>query len=457
MIGIRGRSVIGGGGRVTEKGRGEVAYEFTAFEEPHVSKRMTKRASERQASEPNARSRRESGESTLGIGLIGTKFMGRAHANAWSQASRFFDLPRRPVIRVVAGRNGPETAAFAERWGIARPSGDWRELLSDASVDVVDVLTPNHLHAEMSIAALEAGKHVACEKPLAGTLEDAKAMAKVARAAAKRGVKTFVWFNYRRCPAVAFARQLVDEGRLGRIYHVRASYLQDWGKASTPLLWRFQADQAGSGAHGDLNAHIIDMARFITGDEVSEVVGSIEQTFIKERAILAGSGGEIAGRGASTKKKTGTSTVDDAVLFLARFAGGAIASFEATRLATGNQNRNQIEINGEKGSIKFDFERMNELLWWDDTLPSAVRGWSRIMCTNGGDHPYASAYWPAAHIIGYEHGFVSMAADVALSLSGKKPVVALPDFDDALKTQAVLEAAIRSARERRPVAVRELM
>ena len=393
----------------------------------------------------------------LNVALIGQKFMGRAHSNAWSQVNKFFELPRRTALHTIAARNAEELGPFAAKWGWGKWTTDWRSLARDPEVHLVDVGTSNDAHAEQSIAMLEAKKHVACEKPLAGTLEDAKAMAKVARAAAKRGVKTFVWFNYRRCPAVAFARQLVDEGRLGRIYHVRASYLQDWGKASTPLLWRFQADQAGSGAHGDLNAHIIDMARFITGDEVSEVVGSIEQTFIKERAILAGSGGEIAGRGASTKKKTGTSTVDDAVLFLARFAGGAIASFEATRLATGNQNRNQIEINGEKGSIKFDFERMNELLWWDDTLPSAVRGWSRIMCTNGGDHPYASAYWPAAHIIGYEHGFVSMAADVALSLSGKKPVVALPDFDDALKTQAVLEAAIRSARERRPVAVRELM
>jgi predicted dehydrogenase len=430
-----------------------------------VAKRPTKPTPERRAPDANAGRSAESPKrqvsgtaaGEVGIGLIGTKFMGRAHANAWSQAGRFFDLPKRIRMRCVAGRNPIETKAFADRWGIAAATVDWRTLLEDPAIGLIDVLTPNHLHAEMSIAAIEAGKHVACEKPLAGTLEDAKAMAKAARAAAKRGVKTFVWFNYRRCPAVAFARQIVEEGRLGRIYHVRASYLQDWGKASTPLLWRFQADQAGSGAHGDLNAHIIDMARFITGDEVTEVVGSIEQTFIKERALVTGGGGEIAGKGATTKRKTGTSTVDDAVLFLARFAGGAVASFEATRLATGNQNRNQIEINGEKGSIKFDFERMNELLWWDDTLPSALRGWSRIMCTNGGDHPYASAYWPAAHLIGYEHAFVSMAADIALVLGGKKPVVALPDFDDALQTQAVLEAAIRSARERRPVAIRELV
>jgi predicted dehydrogenase len=390
------------------------------------------------------------------VGLIGTKFMGRAHANAWRQAGAFFDLPSRVELQAVAGRDATATAAFASRWGIARSLSDWRDLAMASDIDLVDVLTPNHLHKEMSIAALEAGKHVACEKPLAGTLDDAKAMAKAAKAAAKKGVRTFVWFNYRRCPAVAFARQLVERGKLGRIYHVRASYLQDWGKASTPLLWRFQADQAGSGAHGDLNAHIIDMARFITGDEITEVVGSIEETFIKERAIVGSAGGEISGKGAKGKGGKGRSTVDDAVLFLARLAGGAVASFEATRLATGNQNRNTIEINGELGSIKFDFERMNELQWWDDALESGLRGWSRIMCTNGGDHPYVAAYWPPAHLIGYEHGFVSMAADVVRALAGEAPVVPLPDFDDALKTQLVLEAAVRSARERRSVSIREL-
>jgi predicted dehydrogenase len=390
------------------------------------------------------------------VGLIGTKFMGRAHANAWSQAGRFFDLTRPIELRSVAGRNGAETCAFAERWGFSASSTEWRCVAEDPALDLVDVLTPNHLHAEMSIAALEAGRHVACEKPLAGTLEDARSMVVAAQKAKKRGVRTFVWFNYRRCPALAFAHQLLRSGRLGRIYHVRAAYLQDWGRAGTPLLWRFQADQAGSGAHGDLNAHIVDLARFLVGEEITEVVGAIEETFIKERAVVADAGGAIAGRGAKRTAKTGRSTVDDCVLFLARFASGAVASFEATRLATGNQNRNTIEVNGEKGSIKFDFERMNELQWWDDTLESGLRGWSRIMCTNGGDHPYAAAYWPAAHLIGYEHCFVSMAADIVRALHGVEPVVPLPDFEDAWRTQCVLEAAIRSARERRPVPIREV-
>jgi predicted dehydrogenase len=408
----------------------------------------------------NDRSRQTHPQATgpIGVALIGTKFMGRAHSTAWGKCAQFFDLRRPPTLALAAGRNHDETAAFAAKWGWNRSTVAWRDVLSDPEVELVDVSTPNHLHAEMSIASLEAGKHVACEKPLAGTLADAKQMVLAARAAAKKGVRTFVWYNYRRCPAVALAHRLVREDRLGRIFHVRASYLQDWGGPDTPLLWRFQAAQAGSGAHGDLNAHIIDMARFITGDEVTEVVGAIEETFVKERAIVASVGGEISGKGAKSSasgKKSGKSTVDDAVLFLARFKHGAVASFEATRLATGNQNRNNIEINGEKGSIRFDFERMNELEWWDNTLDAKLRGWSRIMCTDAA-HPYAGHYWPAAHLIGYEHGFISQAADICAVVAGGAPVVPLPDFEDAFKTQCVLEAAIRSARERRPVPIREL-
>jgi len=235
----------------------------------------------------------------------------------------------------------------------------------------------------------------------------------------------------------------VKRGKLGRIFHVRAQYLQDWGGPDTPLSWRFDGTQAGSGAHGDLNAHIIDMARFITGDEIVEVSGAIEETFVKQRQKLDAAGRPLKGKGRST--------VDDCLLFLARFKGGAAASFEATRLATGNQNRNTIEINGAKGSLRFDFERLNELTWWDNTLEPALRGWSRIMCTNAGDHPYADAYWPPAHGLGYEHAFVSMAADIIRVVSRRKPVVPLPDFDDAYQTQRVLEAAIVAARKGRAV------
>ena len=377
---------------------------------------------------------------SIGVGMIGTKFMGKAHSNAWSSAGQFFKLPRALKMQVIAGRNPSETASFARQWGWEHASTDWKELLKDPEVDLIDVCTPNNLHAEMSIEALAAGKHVACEKPLAGTLEDARKMKKAAQAAKKKGIQTFVWFNYRRVPAVAFAHQLVKKGKLGRIFHVRANYLQDWGHGDTPLVWRFDASQAGSGAHGDLNAHIIDATRFITGDEITEVSGAIEKTFIEQRAIPGGASG------GKKKARTMKSTVDDCVLFLARFKGGAVASYEATRLATGNQNRNTIEINGEKGAIRFDFERMNELQWWDNTLPSAMQGWSRIMCTNADDHPYIGAYWPPAHGLGYEHGFVSQSADIAKAISGRKPVVPLPDFSDAYETQRVLEAAVISAR-----------
>jgi len=392
---------------------------------------------------------------TLGIGLVGTKFMGKAHSNAWMTAPRFFDLPMAVDMRAVAGREVASLAAFAQRWGWRCCSDDWRDLLDDPQVGLVDNCTPNHLHAEVSIAALEAGRHVACEKPLAGTLADARAMRDAAAKAARKGVRTFVWFNYRRCPAVAFAHQLAKEGKLGRIFHVRASYLQDWGGPSTPLLWRFQGKLAGSGAHGDLNAHIIDMARFITGEEVTEVVGALEETFVKERDLVESAGGAIAGKGARRAVRgvrKGKSTVDDAVLFLARMSGGGVASFEATRLATGNLNRNQFEVNGEKGSLKFDFERMNELEWWDHTLPARMRGWTRIMCTDAG-HPYAGNYWPAAHVLGYEHGFVSQAADIVMTLGRKRPVVPIPDFADAYETQRVLDAAVQCARTRRPVRV----
>ncbi|MBC02733.1 MAG: dehydrogenase [Phycisphaerae bacterium] len=400
-------------------------------------------------------SKRASGRASTGpvrVGIIGTKFMGKAHANAWLSASRFFDLPRGIVMQSASGRDARETCRFAENWGWRTSTDDWHELVADPEVDLVDVCTPNHLHAPMSVEALAAGKHVACEKPLAGTLEDAREMRDAARKAKRKGQQTFVWFNYRRVPALAFAHQLIAKGRLGRIFHVRASYLQDWGHPDTPLVWRFDSKQAGSGAHGDLNAHIIDLARFLTGDEVAEVIGGVEETFVTRRELVGDAGAAIKGsRGRGGKAKTGRSTVDDAVLFLAKFKQGAVASFEATRMATGNLNRNNIEINGEKGSIKFDFERMNELEWWDHTLEPGLRGWSRIMCTEAGAHPYVESYWPAAHGLGYEHGFVSQVADTVRMLGGRKPEVTMPDFEDAFETQRVLEAAILSARERTPI------
>lgn len=392
---------------------------------------------------------------SLGVALLGTKFMGRAHSIAWGNAPKFFDLPLQVEMAWTAGRDPAETHEFARVWGWRGSTVDWRETLTNPAIQLVDIATPNHLHCEMAIAALEAGRHVACEKPLAGTLADAREMRNAARKASKRGIKTFVWFNYRRAPAVALAHRIVKEGRIGRIFHVRAAYLQDWGGPATPLVWRFQADQAGSGAHGDLNAHIIDMARFITGQEITEVVGAIEQTFIKQRAIVADAKAALGGSGTAKRRKMGRSTVDDCTLFLARMTNGAVASFEATRLATGEKNRNCIEINGEYGSIKFNFERMNELEFWDNTLPDARRGWSTILSTEA-VHPYMKHYWPPGHLIGYEHGFVSQAADIVRVLGGQAPEVPLSDFEDAWQTQCVLEAATQCARRRRPVAIGEI-
>ncbi|MCB9898693.1 MAG: Gfo/Idh/MocA family oxidoreductase [Planctomycetes bacterium] len=389
----------------------------------------------------------------LPVALIGQKFMGRAHSNAWGQASRFFELPRPIVMDTVAGRDGAELSAFAARWGWRRATTRWQDIADDPTIELVDIGTPNDVHREQALAMLAAGKSVACEKPLAGTLADARAMRDAAKKAKK--AKTFVWFNYRRCPAVAFARQLVREGRLGRLYHVRATYLQSWGGPATPRVWRFEKKRAGSGAHGDLNAHIVDMARFVTGDEITEIHGAVARTFITERVLPAAEGAGIAkgGRGAA---KTGKSDVDDAVLFLAGFKGGAVASFEASRLATGWQNKNTLELHGDKGALRFDFEDMNLLWFHDETLGPATAGWRRIMCTSGGNHPYAGNWWPDAHVLGYEHGFVNMAADIVKAMSGVEPEVPLPDFADAYETQRVLEAAMLSAKERRAVKLSEV-
>ncbi len=380
--------------------------------------------------------------SPLNVALIGQRFMGRAHSNAWSQAGKFFELELQPRLHTVAGRDAAGLAAFAARWGWSKWSTDWRSIASDAEVGLVDVSTPNDVHLEPALAMLEARKHVACEKPLAGTLADARTMAEAAKKAAKKGVKSFVWFNYRRCPAVALAHQLMREGVLGRIYHVRAHYLQSWGGPDTSLSWRFQKKLAGSGAHGDLNAHVVDMARFLVGEELTDIHGAIERTFITERSIPG-------------TNKLGKSDVDDCVLFLASFAGGATASFEATRLAHGHQNDNGIEINGEKGSLRFAFEDMN-LLHLCEAGDTRTGGWKRIMCTAAGRHPYAAAWWPDAHVLGYEHGFTNMAADICRVLGGGKPEVPLPDFADAYETQRVLEAALISARERTAIKLKDV-
>ncbi len=391
---------------------------------------------------------------TCNVALVGTKFMGRAHSNAYLKVAKFFSLPVTPVMHTLTARNEQQTKEFAERWGWQNWSTDWRAAVTNPEIDLVDVTTPNNAHAENAIAALEAGKHVACEKPLAHTLDSARQMVE---AAAKAKGKTFVWYNYRRCPAVALAHQLCRQGKLGRIYQIRGSYMQDWAGPDTPLMWRFEGEVAGSGALGDLCAHTIDMVRFITGDEVGEVIGATLETVIKERVILESGGGEISGRGAATSQRKGASTVDDIVLFLARMNSGALATFEATRLATGYKNAHRVEIHGDKGAVRFNFERMNELDWYDATLPEALQGWSTINVTNGNaNHPYAGAWWPVAHILGYEHSFINQTADIINMIAGQEPVVPMPDFADAYQVQRVLAAALESHKNRGPVPVSEI-
>ena len=385
-------------------------------------------------------------ENTVNVALIGQGFMGRSHSNAWGQVGKFFDPPVRPVMHTVCGLAEENPRVFADRWGWRNASTDWEAVVAAPEIQLVDIVTPNYLHAPPAKAAIAAGKAVACEKPIAGTLAEAREMAEAAEAA---GVKTAVWFCYRRAPAVALAHQLVKDGAIGEIRHVRAQYLQDWAGEDVPLTWRFQKELAGSGAHGDLNAHIVDMTRFVTGQEITEVCGAIAETFIKERKQMAGvSAGGIAA-GLESGEAMGPVTVDDTVLFLARFSGGAVASFEACRQATGNQNRNGFEINGTKGSVKFDFERMNELEFYDATAPRRVQGWTTIMCTHGGDHPYVANWWPDAHLIGYEHGFTNMAYDFLCQIAGGEPTVPMPTFSDAYQTQRVLEAAMIAATEKR--------
>jgi predicted dehydrogenase len=382
----------------------------------------------------------------VNVALIGQGFMGRAHSNAWGQVAKFFNVPLKPVMHTVFGQRGEEPVAFASNWGWLHYSSDWKKTVRLPEIDIVDIATPNYMHAPVAIAAIKAGKNVCCEKPIAGTLREARDMAQMAR---KAGVKTFVWYNYRRVPAIALAHRLIKEGRIGKILHVRASYLQDWAGPEVPLAWRFDKNLAGSGAHGDLNAHIVDMMRFVTGQSITEICGAIAETFIKERKLMTGpaAGGIAAGLKAGSGM--GKVTVDDTVLFLARFSGGAVASFEAARQATGNQNRNSFEINGTKGSIKFDFERMNELNFYDATVDRAVQGWTNIMVTHGTDHPYVGAWWPDAHLIGYEHGFVNQAYDILRVVAGQKPTVPIPNFADAYETQRILEAALLSAEKKR--------
>jgi predicted dehydrogenase len=378
---------------------------------------------------------------TLGVGLIGYAFMGAAHSQAWRTAPHFFDLPLRPQLTVLAGRNAAAVTEAAGRLGWSSTETDWRRVIERDDVDLVDVCTPGDTHAEIAIAALEAGKHVLCEKPLANTVAEAEAMAEAAGRAAAKGVRSMVGFTYRRVPAIAFARRLVAEGRLGDIRHVRAQYLQDWiADPAAPMSWRLEKEKAGSGALGDIGAHVVDLTQYITGQTLIGV-SAILETFVKKRPLPAESG-KLSGVGGSDM---GEVTVDDAAVFLGRFTGGALATFEATRFALGRKNAIRIEINGSAGSLAFDFEDMNVLQFFDGTEPAEIAGFRRILVTEP-EHPYMSAWWPAGHGLGYEHGFTHQVVDLVTAIAkGEDPS---PSFADGLQVQRVLDAVERSAADR---------
>jgi predicted dehydrogenase len=377
----------------------------------------------------------------LRVAMVGHAFMGNAHSQAWRTAPRFFDLPLAPEMSVLVGHDAGRAAEAAARLGWAESSADWREVIARDDVDLVDICTPGDTHAEIAIAALEAGKHVLCEKPLANTVAEAEAMTTAAERAHADGVRAMVGFTYRRVPAIALARQLVADGRIGDVRHVRAQYLQDWiADPDAPLSWRLDKAKAGSGALGDIGAHIVDLTQFITGDRIAEVSGRLE-TFVKERPYPAGdTAGSLGGGGATGER--GPVTVDDAASFLATFTSGAMGVFEATRFATGRKNAIRIEVNGSRGSLAFDFEDMNVLELFDATLPAEEAGFRRILATEP-THPYVAAWWPPGHGLGYEHGFTHQVVDlVAAIAAGTDPT---PTFADGLQVQRVLDAVETSS------------
>jgi predicted dehydrogenase len=382
-----------------------------------------------------------SAKPVLNIALVGYAFMGRAHSNAYRQVNHFFDLPFQVVPKVLVGRSEGPLKVATEQLGWQEWSTNFDAVLKRPDIHVIDVATPNDSHAPLSIAALKAGKHVLCEKPLALNVKEAKAMtaaAAKARTVAGKPCRVGLWHNYRRAPAASTAASLIADGKLGEIRHVRAVYLQDWLLDETcPASWRMMEKTCGSGAHGDLNAHIIDLTRFMTGLEFDEVSG-MRQTFIKKRRNADGKGMLDV-------------DVDDALLFIAKLSNGALASFEATRAAAGRKNYNRIEINGTKGSIVWNFERMNELEVYTVDDEPRHKGFRTVMCMDGAAHPYAGNYWPDGHIIGYEHCFTNMLADFVKALASGAEF--RPDFADGLANQEVLDASLKSAKTRKWVTV----
>jgi len=368
---------------------------------------------------------------TLNIGIIGYGFMGRTHSNAYCKVNHFFDLAHRPVLKAACARNQGKLQDFAQRWGWESTEPDWRDLVAREDVDVIDICTPNRFHHEIALAAARAGKIVLCEKPLAMNAAEALQMAEAVEAA---GVANMVWFNYRRVPAIALARQVVEENRLGQVFPYRAQYLQDWTidpelPMSGQTLWRLDKDLAGAGVTGDLISHSVDTALWLNGPITS--VSAMTEIFVKERAVQ------------DDPDARRPIEIDDACQFLCRFANGSLGNFESTRFARGRKNYNTLEINGANASMYFDLEDPHRLQFYDYGDPSHLTGWRSIHVTNF-EHPYMDHWWVPGCTIGYEHTFINALADFLAGLESGEP--AHPTFRDALATQRVLDAVLESAK-----------
>ncbi|WP_298237051.1 Gfo/Idh/MocA family oxidoreductase [uncultured Algibacter sp.] len=382
----------------------------------------------------------------LNIGIIGYKFMGKAHSNAWAKVGQFFDLPATPVLKVACGRNLNNVTAFAEKWGWEEVETDWKQVVSRDDIDIIDIALPQHLHYEIAVEAAKHGKHIFCEKPIAMDVEQATEMYNVSEA---NGIVHYLNHNYRRVPAIALAKQLITDNVIGEIYHWRSAYQQDWiTDPNFPLSWQLQEEYAKAGPHWDLNSHAVDLAHFLVGD-IQDVM-AMTTNFIKERPLAnPDCVGSLKVEAISTEK--GEVTVEDAALMMVNFKNGAVGSFEATRFANGRKNKLSFEVYGSKGSLTFNLERMNELEYYSEQDADGVKGFRTISVTED-VHPYVKHWWPAGHIIGYEHTFVHAAADFITAVSEAGSIA--PNFKDGISIIEVLEAGLKSSLEKRVVSIK---
>jgi predicted dehydrogenase len=379
----------------------------------------------------------------INIAIIGYKFMGRAHSNAWLKAPLFFDTPVQPVLKVACGRHAADVQDFADKWGWQEVETDWRKVMERDDIDVIDIATPQHLHHEIAVAAAKAGKHIFCEKPMAMDSQQAQEMLDICE---QNKVLHYLNHNYRRVPAIALAKKWIDEGKIGRIYHWRCAYQQDWiTDPAFPLSWQLRAETAKAGPHWDLHSHCVDLAQYLVGKIVE--VTALTASFISQRPLAAEQASGNLKAGASGEGM-GEVTVEDAAMMMVRFAEGAVGSFEATRFANGRKNRLTFELYGSNGSLVFDLENLNELHYYDHQAPEGAKGFTKVLTTED-SHPYVQHWWPAGHILGYEHTFVHAVADFLQSIHSGEEIT--PNFRTGLENIRVLEAGLTSAQQKKTV------